>query len=466
MAKDKSTTKKAPKAEKKTADKKAARKGAKASESAKPAKAANKAVAGDGLYRVADLLDMPDEQLLEAVQRQTFRFFWEGAEPFSGMARDRTTRTVDTSNDLVTTGGTGFGIMAMIVAVERGWITRDECLARLTKIIDVIEPTSCFHGVYSHFMHGETGKVWPFSRKDDGGDLVETAFLFQGLLCARQYFDRNTPVERRLYDRISGLWGEIEWNWYSQGRHALYWHWSPNNGFILDHDIHGWNECLLVYIMAVSGPRYPVEPSAYHRGFVQSRDYGPAQTYYGIKLPIGPDRGGPLFWAHYSFLGLDPRGLKDAYADYWQQNVAHTRINHQHCVVNPHHHKGYGAACWGLTASDDPAGYDAHMPSNDNGTISPTAALSSFPYAPKEAMAALRHFLEKFGDKVWGRFGFVDAFNEEKGWFAETFLSIDQGPIVVMIENYRTGLLWDLFMKIPDIQNGLRKLGFESPHLT
>jgi hypothetical protein len=454
MAKDKGTRKKAPKAEK--ASKKAVAAGD---------RAATRAGAASGPYMAADLLDLPDEALLEAVQRQTFRFFWEGAEPVSGMARDRTTRTVDTPNDLVTTGGTGFGVMAMIVAVERGWITRAEGLARLTRIIDIIEPTTCFHGAYSHFMHGETGRVWPFSRKDDGGDLVETAFLFQGLLCARQYFDGDAPAEKRLRDRITGLWGEIEWNWYTQGRHSLYWHWSPNNGFVLDHDIHGWNECLLVYIMAVSAPRYPIDPAAYHRGFVQARDYGPPSTYYGIELPIGPDRGGPLFWAHYSFLGLDPRGLKDAYADYWQHNVAHTLINHQHCVINPHGHKGYGPDCWGLTASDDPAGYDAHMPSNDNGTISPTAALSSFPYAPKEAMAALRHFLKKHGDKVWGRFGFVDAFNEEKGWFAETYLSIDQGPIVVMIENHRTGLIWDLFMKIPEIQAGLRRLGFESPQL-
>ena len=433
--------------------------------------AGTKAVAARGeqtsVMSAADLADLPDDILLEAVQRQTFRFFWEGAEPVSGMARDRTMRTADPDNDLVATGGTGFGIMAMIVAVERGWITRSEGLARLTQIITIIEPTTCFHGVYSHFMHGRTGAVWPFSRKDDGGDLVETAFLFQGLLCAREYFDADNADagETRLRQRITGLWGQIEWNWYTQDRKALYWHWSPNNGFVLDHEIHGWNECLIAMVMAVSAPRYPIDPAIYHRSFVASHDYGAPRSYYDIELPIGPDRGGPLFWAHYSFLGLDPHGLRDNYADYWQQNTAHTLINYKHCVLNPHGHAGYGPDCWGLTASDDPAGYDAHMPSHDNGVISPTAALSSFPYTPDKAMAALRHFLRKYGDKVWGRFGFVDAFCEEKDWFAETYLSIDQGPIIVMIENYRTGLLWKLFMRIPEIQQGLRKLGFSSPHL-
>ncbi|MDQ0393917.1 glucoamylase family protein [Labrys monachus] len=413
----------------------------------------------------AQLAELPDDDLLEAVQRRTLRFFWEGAEPASGMARDRTMRAADPDNDLVAIGGTGFGVMAMLVGIERGWITHAEGLARLERIIDVIEPATCFHGAYPHFMHGRTGAVWPFSRKDDGGDLVETAFLFQGLLCVREYFDGDGAAERRLRQRITGLWGEVEWDWYTRGRKVLTWHWSPNNGFALDHDIHGWNECLIAYVLAASSPRYPVGPEAYHRGFAASRDYGPPRRYHDIELPIGPDRGGPLFWAHYSFVGLDPRGLKDRYADYWQQNTAHTLINYRHCVLNPNGHAGYGPDCWGLTASDDPAGYDAHAPDHDNGVITPTAALASFPYAPEQAMAALRHFLRKHGDRAWGRFGFVDAFCEDRDWFADTFLAIDQGPIIVMIENHRTGLLWKLFMRIPEIQAGLRKLGFSSPHL-
>lgn len=408
---------------------------------------------------------LADDELLEAVQRRTFRFFWEGAHPVSFMARDRSFRTADPEDDKVAIGGTGFGVMAIIVAVERRWVTREEALQRLSRMLDVLEVATCYHGVYPHFMNGVTGATIPFWRKDDAADLVETSFLFQGLLCAKQYFDRDTPAERRLRGRINFLWLEVEWNWHTRdGRKVLYWHWSPNNGWSLGHEIRGWNECLITYVLAAAAPRYGIDADVYHDGFAVGRDFLNRRTYEGIELPLGPAYGGPLFFTHYSFLGLDPRGLKDRYADYWEQNRRHVRINYEHCVRNPGDHAGYGKSCWGLTASDDPDGYSAHAPDNDNGTISPTAALASFPYAPKESMRALRHFLKQ-GDKLWGRFGFVDAFNAERNWYADTFLAVDQGPIVVMIENYRSGLLWKLFMGIPEIQASLKKLGFVSPHL-
>lgn len=408
---------------------------------------------------------LSDEAVLEAVQRQTFRFFWEGAHPESFMARDRSYRSSDPQDDKVTMGGTGFGVMAIIVAVERQWVTREEALQRLHRTLDVLEVATIYHGVYPHFMNGATGATIPFWRKDDAADLVETALLFQGLLCARQYFDRDTPSERRLRGRINFLWLEVEWNWHTQGgRKVLYWHWSPNNGWSLDHEIRGWNECLITYVLAAAAPRYGIDADTYHKGFANGRDFLNGRTYEGVELPLGPAFGGPLFFTHYSFCGIDPRGLRDRYADYGEQNRRHVRINYAHCVRNPGDHLGYGKSCWGLTASDDPDGYTAHSPDNDNGTISPTAALASFPYAPKEAMRALRHFLKK-GDKLWGRFGFVDAFNDKRNWYADTFLAVDQGPIIVMIENFRTGLMWNLFMSIPEIQAGLRKLGFRSPHL-
>jgi hypothetical protein len=408
---------------------------------------------------------LTDEALLEAVQRQTFRYFWEGAHPVSFMARDRSFTNADAEDDKVTTGGTGFGVMAVIVAVERQWVTREEALKRLSCMLDVLEAATCYHGVYPHFMNGVTGATIPFWRKDDAADLVETSLLFQGLLCAKQYFDRDTPDERRLRGRVNFLWLEVEWSWHTQGgRKVLYWHWSPNNGWSLDHEIRGWNECLITYVLAASAPRYGIDADPYHKGFANGRDFLNGKSYYDIELPLGPAFGGPLFFTHYSFMGLDPRGLKDRYADYWQQNVHHVRINYEHCVRNPHGYKDYGKNCWGLSASDDPQGYAAHAPDNDNGTISPTAALASFPYMPKEAMRALRYFLKK-GDKIWGRFGFVDAFNDKRSWHADSFLAVDQGPIIVMIENYRSGLLWKLFMSIPEIQAGLSKLGFSSPHL-
>jgi hypothetical protein len=286
---------------------------------------------------------LADEELLEAVQRQTFRYFWEGAHPVSFLARDRSFTTSDPQDDKVTMGGTGFGVMAIIVAVERQWVTREEALKRLSRMLDVLEAAPCYHGVYPHFMNGATGATIPFWRKDDAADLVETSFLFQGLLCARRYFDRDTSEERRLRGRINFLWHEVEWSWHTQGgRKVLYWHWSPNNGWSLDHEIRGWNECLITYVLAASAPRYGIDASTYHKGFANGRDFLNGKSYYDIELPLGPACGGPLFFAHYSFLGLDPRGLKDRYADYWQQNVRHARINYEHCVRNPHGHADYG----------------------------------------------------------------------------------------------------------------------------
>jgi hypothetical protein len=415
----------------------------------------------------AALARLPDDELLEAVQRQTFRFFWEGAHPVSGLAPDRCPVRADkTEDDLVAIGGSGFGVMALIVATERGWVSREAALERLSRMLDLLVRSTCYHGAFPHFMNGRTGATIPFMRKDDGGDLVETSFLCMGLLAARQYFDRDAPAERSVRDRINWLWQDVEWNWYTHGgRDVLYWHWSANNGWAMNHEIRGWNECLITYVLAAGAPRYAIEPSAYHRGFAGGRDHPNGRAYYGIELPLGMPYGGPLFFAHYSFCGLDPRGLKDRYADYWEQNSRHVEINLAHCTANPHGHAGYGPLCWGLTASDGPDGYSGHDPDVDDGTISPTAALSSFPYAPRAALQALRHFLDSHGTRIWGRYGFVDAFCERRDWYSDVFLAIDQGPIVVMIENYRSGLLWKLFMSIPEVQSGLSRLGFSSPHL-
>ncbi len=410
---------------------------------------------------------LSDEALLDLVQRQTFRYFWEGAHPISGLARDRRPKLADPKDDAVAVavGGSGFGAMAILVACERGWVTRPQALVRFAAMLDCLEKATCYHGMYPHFMHGGTGATIPFSRKDDGADLVETAFLFQGLLCARAYFDRDAPEEARLRERIGYLWREAEWDWFTRGgRNSLSWHWSPNNGFALNHEIRGWNECLVAYVLAASAPRYPVPAEAYHEGWAAGREFVNGRSFEGIELPLGPDGGGPLFLAHFSFCGVDPRGLSDAYADYWRQNVHHTRINYAYCQRNPNGAKGYGPNCWGLSAGDTDAGYAANAPGRDRCVISPSAALSSFPYAPAEAMAALRHFYEDLGDRIWGRFGFVDGFSEQRDWCADAFLAISQGPTVAMIENYRSGFVWKLFMGIPEIQAGMKRLGFRSPH--
>ncbi len=413
----------------------------------------------------ASLLQLSDEALLEQVQRQCFAFFWEGADSRSGLAADR--RSIDDTGEIpITIGGSGFGIMALIVAVEREWVTRAEGLQQLQRMLNFLTGAHTYHGVYSHFMNTRTGETVPLFPKDDGGDLVETSFLCMGLLCARQYFDRDTAVEVSARTAITQIWERVEWNWYTQGGHpVLYWHWSPNFSWDIAHEVRGWNECLITYLLAVASPTQPVDPALYELGYAGGRYFRNGASYYGTELPLGVPYGGSLFFAHYSFCGLDPRGLRDRYADYWQQNLAHVTINRAHCIANPHAHKGYGPDCWGLTASDDPTGYMAHAPDNDNGTISPTAALASFPYTPESSMRALRHFLAVYGDRIWNRYGFVDAFCESHDWYAQTFLAIDQGPIVVMIENFRSGLLWKLFMAVPEVRSALRTLNFVSPHL-
>lgn len=410
--------------------------------------------------------DLSDSALLDLVQKQTFKYFWDFAHPVSGMARERSNEKYGYGNETVTTGGTGFGIMSVIVATERKWIGRDTAAKFMLKMINFLLRADAYHGAFPHWMNGATGKTIPFSRKDDGADLVETSYLFQGLLCARQYFNSDNAIEKELRNRISWMWPEIEWNWFTRGgQEVLYWHWSPNNDWSMNFPVRGFNECLIMYILAASSPneKYQVPAAVYHRGWAESNFFKNGNEYYGFKLPLGFEYGGPLFFSQYSFIGLDPRNLKDRYANYWDQNKNHTLINHAYCLDNPKKFKGYGEDCWGLTACDTYNGYDAYSPTNDGGTIAPTAALSAFPYTPEYSMKALKHFYYDLGDKIWSEYGFVDAFNETKNWYAGSHLAIDQGPIVAMIENYRSGLLWKLFMSCPEIQRGLQKLDFESP---
>jgi hypothetical protein len=407
-----------------------------------------------------DPFGLDDDALLDIVQQQTARYFWEGAHPVSGLARDRQNTTRDPGNDLVAIGGSGFGIMVIIVAVERGWINRAAALGRLHRMLDLLESGPRYHGMFPHFINGRTGLTIPFGRRDDGADLVETTFLFQGLICAREYFCDTAQEEHRLCERVNALLSKAEWDWFTRESLNLYWHWSPNHGWAMDSQIKGWNECLLSFVLAAGSSRHSIDPDIYHEGFAAGPGFRNGRDYHDIALPLGMDFGGPLFFAHYSFCGLDPRGLSDRHADYWEQNVRHAQINYRHCVHNPHSYLGYGADCWGLTASHGPKGYAAHAPDRDLGVITPSAALSSFPYLPNEAMHALRGFLAKPRKRIWGRYGFVDAFCEERDWYARTYLAINQGPVVAMIENHRTGLLWSLFMDAPEVRLGLTRLGF------
>jgi len=398
-----------------------------------------------------------DDSLLTLVQKQTFRYFWDYGHPVSGLARERTG-----SGETVTIGGSGFGVMAMLVAIERGFITRQQGFDRISTIVNFLNTKADrFHGAFPHWLNGTSGKVQPFSDKDNGADLVETAFMMEGLLTVQQYFKNGNQEEKNLCDTIQKLWKGVEWTWFQQnGQQTLYWHWSPNYGWAMNMPITGWNEALISYVLAASSPTYAIEKSVYENGWARNGAIKNGKSFYNVQLPLGEDRGGPLFFAHYSFLGLDPRNLSDTYANYWTQNTAHSRINYLYCVANPLGNFGYSTDCWGLTASDSPNGYNASSPNSDKGTIAPTAALSSMPYTPEESMRALRYFYYVLGDKIWSDYGFIDSFNLNKKWLSNSYLAIDEGPIINMIENYRTGLLWNLFMQSEDVQRGLKKLGF------
>jgi hypothetical protein len=407
---------------------------------------------------------IPDSALLTLVEQQTFSYFWDLGDPTSGLARERASGTT------VTTGGSGFGVMAMLVGVQRNFITRADALNRITTIVNFLTTkASTYHGAFSHWLNGTTGATIPFGTQDNGGDIVETSYMMQGLLCARQYFNSTTDAaEISLRAAINNLYNNVNWNWYRQnGQHVLYWNWSPNYNFAINVQVSGWDEALITYVLAASSnvDSFAIPRIVYDNGWARNGGMKNGSSYFGIPLPLGPTEGGPLFFAHYSFLGINPNGLSDAYANYWTQDTAHSRINYLYCVSNPRGFNGYSASCWGLTASDEQNGYSAHSPTNDDGVISPTAAISSLPYTPTESMNALRFFYYTLGDKIWGKYGFIDAFNLSSIWYDNDFLAIDQGPEIVMIENYRSGLLWNLFMSCPEVKQGMKNLGFSGPNL-
>ncbi len=413
---------------------------------------------------------LSDIEMMDLTQKETFKYFWDFAETNSGAAKERYHPKNPTLNqNVVATGGTGFGLMAILVGIERGYVTREQAVTRLSKIVQFFETANRFHGAWPHWINGSTGNVIPFSTQDNGGDLVETAFLAQGLICVKEYFKNGTDVEKALAEKADALWKGIEWNWYTQNQNALYWHWSPDYGFNINLKLRGYNETLIAYVLGAASPNYSIPKTAYTEGWANNGAIVSTSMQYSLPLVLnhagGSNYGGPLFFSHYSFLGLNPKNLSDQYGNYWTLAVNHTKINRQYCVSNPKNYVDYGANCWGLTASysrnsDGTIGYSAHSPSNDLGVISPTAAISSMPYTPSESLTVM-HFLYQKKDKLLGPAGFYDAFSPHYNyWVADAYLAIDQGPQIIMIENHRTGLLWNLFMQNTDVKNGLNKLGF------
>ena len=429
---------------------------------------------------------LTDEQLVDLVEKQTFQYFWDFAEPNSGMARERffpDGNYPENDDHIIAVGGSGFGLMAILAAVNQKYITKEEAIERLDKIAGFLEKADRFHGAWPHWLDGNTGKVVPFGKKDNGGDLVETAFLCTGFICVREFFKEGSDREKALASKYDALWKGVDFNWYTNDEQKLYWHWSPDYDWQMNFPLEGYNECLITYVLGSASPNHAIQPSVYEKCWARSGAIKSDKTKYGLPLILkhngAEEFGGPLFWAHYSYVGLDPNQLSDQYANYWDLNYNQVKIDYLYCVENPKKHKGYGPDYWGLTASysvnnegtigydsNGRIGYNAHMPSNDKGVISPTAALSSIVYMPKESIAVMRNLYENHNTESWGVAGFYDAHSLEHENAAQQYLAIDQGPIVVMIENYRTGLLWKLFMNAPEVKTGLKRLGFKSGKYT
>lgn len=409
----------------------------------------------------AETRKMTKEELLTSIQAATFRYFWDYAHPQSGMIKER---YFDNKGEHAT-GGTGFGLLAIMIGVEREFIPRAAGAQRVLQIVKFLEEADRYHGAWAHWINGSTGKTIPFFREDNGADLVETALLMQGLLTVRQYFDGGSFVEKSIRRRITRLWEEVEWDWFlkDDGSETLYWHWSPNYGFKINVAVRGYNECMITYLLAIASPTHPIPASAYYKGWAGDCNYKNGRRYFGIRQPVGPPRGGPLFLSHYSFVCFDPRGKRDKYCNYFENARAISLIHHAYSIENPINFEGYGENAWGLTACYTPDGYRACYPvDSDDGTIAPTAALGSMPYTPEESLAALNHFYYQLGHRLWGPFGFYDAFNLSRDWVSDGHLAIDQGPIICMIENARTGLCWKYFMKNPEIKPMLDAVGWKT----
>jgi len=410
--------------------------------------------------KAAKVRDFSDDELIDMVQEYSFRYFWEGAHQSTGTSLERSNGNGRTT----ASGATGFGLMAMIVAHERKYRPQEEVKDRILMILDFLETCDRHHGAWSHWYNSNTKKTQPFGADDDGGDIVETSFVAQALIALKNYFTGSDSKSIQIREKANTLWKEIEWDWYRQNnQNVLYWHWSPNYNFAKNMKVSGWNECLGTYIMAASSPTHTIPKEVYTNGWARNGNMvNPNRTYYGLNLNLARNWGGPLFWIHYSHHGINPHGLKDEYADYWQEHVNTAKIHYEYAKDNPLNFENYSEDCWGLTASDDPDGYTAHKPmDNDNGTVSPTAALASMPYTPAESMKALKYFYRERGAELFGKFGPYDAFNDSRDWVKKSYIGIDQGPIVIMIENYRTGLLWENVMKDTDVQAGLDKLDFQ-----
>jgi hypothetical protein len=395
--------------------------------------------------------------VMDEWQRKNFSFFFEGASS-TGMALEGNDR-----GDVITIGGSGFGVMAIIVGTERSWITREQSTTQMQKIVRFLGKAERFKGAWSHWYNPD-GTAHPFGDQEKTGDLIETAFMMAGLLAAGEYYTGTSAVEKEIRDSVASFWKTIDWRFYAGTDNALNWLYYSHENRLTMH-IKGWNEGLISYILALGAPEpMNISYDVYNNGWLSGGAIlNRTGKFYGYDLPLGENYGGPMFFAHYSFLGLNPNLMEDNYANYWKQNVGHTMINRHYCVYAAPKTFKYGETDWGLTAcygGRPPWGYLARSPLNDDGVIAPTAALGSYPYTPFYSTQVLFRLAEY--SLVHGTYGFADAYSPETSTSEKKHLAIDQGPIVVMMENYRSGLIWNLLMKNADIQKGLALAGMKA----
>lgn len=427
--------------------------------------------------KVDYLLSSEDEAMLDSIQKKTFLFFMGEHHPEWGIVRDRTASWAPAS-----IASTGFGISSFAIGVERGWITRDEAaqitLNMMNFFVNSLQGPDAlatgYKGFYYHFLRMDTGlREWRCELSS-----VDTGLLMMGILFARNYYDRDNETENQIRSQGSLMLGNIEWDFMmmpDSGNYArqISMGWHPESGL---HKMgwSGYNEALFLYILAAGTGLENAKES--YRSWLSS--YKWQTPYEGLSHVAFP----PLFGHQFSHCFIDFRGLADEYMrdkgiDYFENSRRATRVQRQYAIDNPHGWVGYDSLCWGVTASDGPGdkynfgereflGYAGRGTSGpeynyfDDGTIAPYGPLSSLPFAPEIVIPTIRSINEKMGDKIWGRYGYYDSFNLTAGWVNDDFIGIDQGPMLIMIENFRTGLVWNYVMNDPVIQKGLQTLGF------
>ena len=410
-------------------------------------------VDNDNTYSPAVMRNLMDEH-----EQKVISYFTAGANSATGMAYNSST-----DKATLTTGASGFGIMSLVVGVERGWLQRDEAVDQIVRIVRFLKKADRFAGAWAHW-YNQSGKIVPFGNQNQAGEIVETAFMMGGLLTACEYFNGNSAGEIEMREATEYFWNTIEWNHFVRNGH-MYWIWHQDSDSY-ELPLIGWHETLLVYVLAMAAPEEHRVSESVYRSCWQGYNFSHSgRETYGYELPLGSDLGGPLFLSQYSFLGLDPRRMMDSHCYYWAQNQNHTMVNRHYCVYEAPADNMYSASNWGLTACGGCGSHPAYLsrdPENDDGVIAPTAAISAFPYTPFYSAQVLLN-LERNYPKLNGKYGFGVAYCPAEKAVSSEYLAMEHAPMAIMMENYRSGLIWKLLMRNALVQRGLQAAGIAEP---